>query len=98
MNEEKLSRALQSVGQACFVKYFGEFSSSAMSREDVIEKLRIETDYTEASCISRTGHARSIISAGLAKSALNIVISSESARVTEETREQARQWLKALNS
>lgn len=98
MNEEQLSRALKSVGQACFVRYFGEFSSSAMSREDVIEKLRTETDYTEASCISRTGHARSIIRAGLAKSALNIVISSDSARVSEETREKARQWLKALNS
>ncbi|MFT6636833.1 hypothetical protein [Alcanivorax sp.] len=94
MNEEQLAGTLQSVGQSCFVRFFGEFSSRSMSREDVIEKLRAETNYTEGSCISRTGHAQSIINAGLAKSALNIVISSESPRVTENTREEARQWLK----
>ena len=94
MTEEQLAGTLQSVGQSCFVRFFGEFSSRSMSREDVIEKLRAETNYTEGSCISRTGHAQSIINAGLAKSALNIVISSESPRVTENTREEARQWLK----
>ena len=94
MNEEQVAGTLQSVGQSCFVRFFGEFSSRSMSREDVIEKLRAETNYTEGSCISRTGHAQSIINAGLAKSALNIVISSESPRVTENTREEARQWLK----
>ena len=88
MNEEQLAGTLQSVGQSCFVRFFGEFSSRSMSREDVIEKLRAETNYTEGSCISRTGHAQSIINAGLAKSALNIVISSESPRVTENTRDQ----------
>jgi hypothetical protein len=98
MNEEQLARTLQSVGQSCFVRFFGEFSSPSMSREDVIEKLRAETNYTEGSCISRTGHARSIINAGLAESALNIVISSDSPRVTEGTREEARRWLKTINS
>lgn len=97
MTEEQLSRTLQSVGQSCFVKFFGEFSSS-LSREDVVEKLKSATDYTEGSCKSRTGHARSIINAGLAKTALNIIISSDSPRVSKLTRDEARQWLQKLNS
>lgn len=98
MNEEQLSRTLQSVGQACFVKFFYEFSSGAISREEIVEKLRSETNYTEGSCISRTGHARAIIKAGLAKEALKIVASSESPRVSEETRKQAHNWLKKLST
>ena len=96
MNEEQLSRTLQSVGQACFVEFFGEFSSSTISREEIIEKLKPETNYTEGSCISRTGHARAIIKAGLANEALKIVASSKSQRVSEETRKQAHNWLKKL--
>jgi hypothetical protein len=98
VNDEQLSRKLQSVGQACFVKFFGDFSSSGISREEVIEKLRSETNYTERSCISRTGHALAIIKAGLAKSALKIVVSSESKKVSEETRKQAHVWLNKLNT
>ena len=98
MNDEQLSRTLQSVGQTCFVRFFGDFSSSVISREEVIEKLKSETNYTEGSCISRTGHARAIINAGLAKEALKIVASSESKKVSEETRKQAHNWLKKLNT
>lgn len=36
MNDEQLSRTLQSVGQACFVRFFGEFSSNTLSREDIV--------------------------------------------------------------
>jgi hypothetical protein len=98
MNDEQLSRTLQSVGQACFVRFFGEFSSKTLSREDIVEKLRAETDYTEGSCISRTGHARSIINAGRAESALNIIISSDSTRVSEKTRKDAQQWIQKIYS
>ena len=98
MNDEQLSRTLQSVGQACFVKFFGEFSSNTLSREDIVEKLRAETDYTEGSCISRTGHARSIINAGRAEAALKIIVSSDSPRVSENTRKDALQWIQKINS
>jgi len=98
VNDDQFSRTLQSVGQTCFVRFFGAFSSSALSREDVIEKLRSETDYTENSCISRTGHARSIIRAGLSKKALEAIIASESPLVSEDTRAQAKQWLNQLNT
>lgn len=98
MNDEQFSRTLQSIGQSCFVKYFDYFSSKTLNREDIIEKLKSETNYTDASCVSRTGHAKSIISAGLAKKALNTVISSQSARVSSETREKAKELLMQLNT
>lgn len=98
MNEEQLRRALQSVGKSCFVRFFGEFSSSSIAREDVIEKLRLETDYTETSCVTRATHARSIVNAGLAKTALNMVITSESSLVKEDIRVEAQKWLDKLNS
>ena len=89
MNDEQLARNLKSVGLACFVEYFECFASESMSREDVIEKLKSETNYTEKSCVSRTGHARSIIQAGLAKAALEKIISSDSPLVSESTRAKA---------
>lgn len=98
MNDQQFTRNLQSVGQSCFVKYFDDFASSTMPREDVIEKLKSETNYTEKSYISRTGHARSIIAAGLAAKALRKVMSSDSAMVSGETRERANELLKRYNT
>ena len=98
MNEKQLTRTLQSVGQSCFVRFFGEFSSSSLSRDEIIETLRANTNYTETSCISRTGHAQRIINAGLAKSALRTIISCEPPRVTKDTRDEALQWLSKLKT
>lgn len=98
MNDAQLTRILQSVGQACFVRYFGEFSSNTLSREDIVKKLRAETGYTEGSCLSRTGHAQSIINAGRAEAALKIIVSSDSPRVSEKTRKDALQWIQKINS
>lgn len=89
MNDDQLARNLQSVGQSCFVKYFDLFSSETISREDIIDTLRIETEYTEKSCISRTSHAQSIIRAGLGNKALSIIIGSDSPKVSTETRAKA---------
>ena len=98
MNDEKLVRTLQSVGQACFVKFFDEFNSKILTRAEIIEKLKAETGYSEKSCISRTGHAKSIINAGMAKKALGIVISSNSKKVSDETRNLALQSIKQLDT
>jgi hypothetical protein len=96
VNDEQFTRALQSVGKGCFINYFHLFSSDSLSRESAIEKLKSETDYTEKSCISRIGHARRIITAGLAPKALEIVIASESARISSETRESVKRLLAEL--
>ena len=98
MNNEQFERNLQSVGQACFVEFFDDFSSKTISREDVVELLSSKTKYTEKSCISRTGHARSIINAGRAQEALEKIINSSSARVTVPTKEKAKELLSKLNT
>ncbi len=97
MNDEQLSRTLKSVGKTCFIHFFHEFGSPTISREDIVNKLRTETSYTEGSCISRVGHARRIFSAGLASKALKIIISSNSRIISEETRIRAQQLLKQIN-
>ena len=97
MNMKQLSRTLQSVGKTCFVKFFSHFSSHAMSHIEIVEILKRETDYSEKSCISRTGHAQRIIKEGHAQEALRMVISSKSSRITSEIREEAQQLLNSLN-
>jgi hypothetical protein len=92
MNDEQLARNLQSVGQACFVRYFTLFASS-IDRADIVEALKSENPFTEKSCKSRTSHALSIIRAGLGKKALQIVAGSDSPRVSEETRARASELL-----
>ncbi len=84
MNDEQLVRALKSIGQKCFVTYYGRFD---------VETLRRETNYTEKSCISRTNHANRIMRAGRGPDALRLVISSDSPRVSTETRQAAQAFL-----
>jgi hypothetical protein len=96
VNDEQFTRALQSVGKGCFINYFHLFSSDSLSRESAIEKLKSETDYTEKSCISRIGHSRLIITAGLAPKAIETIISSGSSRVSSDTRACARKLLAEL--
>lgn len=98
MNKEQLTRNLQSVGQTCFVKFFETFSSNLLSREDIIEKLKSETSYTEKSCASRTSHAQSIIKNGLAKKALETVMESNSTKISSETKLQAQKLLLKLKA
>ena len=90
MTEEQFNRTLKSVGQSCFVKFFEVFSSKTISREEMIEKLKSETDYTEGSCISRTGHAKSLIEAGFAGRVFEQVLNSNSSKISDETRAIAR--------
>jgi len=89
MNDDELVRKLQSVGKACFVKYYSLFSSDRVDRADIVETLKSENTYTENSCISRAGHARAIVLAGRSCDALNMVVASNSPRVSQETRDSA---------
>ena len=93
MTNEQLKRNLKSIGQTCFVKYFELFASPTIDRIEIIETLKKETDYTEKSCISRTGHSQSIIRDGRASDALKLVVSSNSPRVSKETRRKAEELL-----
>lgn len=97
MNDDKLSRNLKSVGMSCFVKYYSFSSSKNIDRTDMIERIKSENKYTEKSCISRVGHALSVISFGRGVDALNLVVSSNSSRISRETRELASHHISTFN-
>ena len=82
MNDEQLERSLQSIGKACFVRYFLRFSDEPMSNEDLIELLMRKENYMESGCITRVTQARRIIASERGVDALLIVASS--ARVPGE--------------
>ena len=77
MNDEQLKRSLQSIGMACFVQYFPQFSDASISNEDLIELLFREKKYMESGCRTRVSQSRRIIANGRAKDALLIVASSD---------------------
>ena len=88
MTDEQLRRSLQSIGMACFVKYFPQFSDETMSNEDLIELLMREENYMESGCTTRVTQARRIIARERAVDALLIVASS--IRVSDEVSTEAR--------
>ena len=88
MNDHQLKEKLKSTGRACFVKYFQDFSNESLSRHDLIEFLIREEGYKEPATGTRISNARSIIKAGCANRALNLIV--ESARVPKHIRDEAR--------
>lgn len=82
MNDEQLRRSLQSIGMACFVRYFQQFSDESMNNEDLIELLMRTENYMESGCRTRVTQARRIIASERALDALQIVASS--GRVPDE--------------
>ena len=87
MNDEQLLRSLQSIGKACFVRYFPKFSDQYLSNEDLIVFLMRQENYAESGCRTRVTQARRIITNGRAADALRIVESST--RVSEEVSTEA---------
>ena len=90
MDEQRLTRNLQSVGMGCFVKYFRHFSDAATSgrRGDVLFQMLMSEGFTEKSCRSRISHACGIIRAGRAKDALLMIAGSR--KVPADIANQAR--------
>lgn len=88
MNDQQLQRNLQSVGMACFVKYFGEFANLSLPNQTVAEILREREGYTPGSCSGRVSTSRSIIRAGRARDALLMI--ANAGNVSRHTAEQAR--------
>ena len=89
MNDDQLDRSLRSIGKACFVKYFAEFSDLAFSSEDLIDMLMQQEGYTESGCKTRISNSRRIISSGRQDDALAMIIASE--RVEAEIVDRARE-------
>lgn len=61
------------MGMASFVEDFHEFDDESLSQQDLIELLLQEENYVAEACGSRAPCARSIISVGRAKAALNLI-------------------------
>ena len=77
MNDVQLDRNLRSIGKECFVTYFWTFHNLSVPNQEVALQLQEERGYTWKACQSRTSSARSVIRAGRAKDAMNIISKSE---------------------
>ena len=80
MNDHQLDRHLQSIGKECFVAYFNQFSNPQLTNQEIAASMEKERGYTWKACQSRTSGARSIIKAGRAKDALEMIRDSEGVR------------------
>ena len=82
-----MERKLNSVGKACFVKYYSQFANLNVSNFELVETLHKENGYTVKACQTRVSKARSLIEDGCTCSALKIIISSN--RLGSNTVEEA---------
>lgn len=87
MNETQLRRTLQSTGMACFIENFDLFQSGRYSKDELVEWIFEQNDFTENSCRSRVNHALRIFRKNKQIEALTIIKSS--ARVDSYTKLQA---------
>ena len=70
MNDNELERTLQSIGKACFLNYFTEFSDLSLSDEAVTRILTEREGWKKLSTLHRRVRgARRIIKAGRAQDA-----------------------------
>ena len=81
MNDSQLKRNLISVGKECFVDYFEQFNDLRLSNREMAEQIQEDrSHYSWKSCLSRAGHARSIIRHERARDALENIRDSEGVR------------------
>lgn len=90
-----LQRTLNSVGKACFVRYFEVFASEEPI-ENVLELLLNEEGYTEKASRTRINNARKIIRNGLSILALQAVIHSKHSAISPELKNKAQQLIQSI--
>lgn len=81
MNDQQLIRTLNSVGKACFVRYYERADDPAL-----VQRIEETEPYTHKSCQSRSSHLRSIIKHGRGKDALAIIANSRNVDATTRTK------------
>ena len=91
-NPENLESTLQSIGKACFVRWF-EYCMNGDSVNHIVQKIRSDHEYgyTAGSYKGRVQNIRRIINKGLLYEALQLI--SQSNRVEEDARYQAYKYL-----
>ena len=77
MDDCQLKQHLKSIGKECFVTYFKQFSNPQLTNRDIAKLMGKERNYAWEASQSRTSGARSIIKAGRAKDALEIIRDSK---------------------
>ena len=82
MNAQQLIRTLNSVGKACFVRYYECADDPALA-----QRIEEAEPYTRKSCRSRVRRLRMIIRNGRGEDALAII--AKSRNVDAETRKRA---------
>jgi hypothetical protein len=95
MKQEQIKRNLQSVGMACFVKYFRLFSDKTITDASAVKTLRGQEGYTESGSRTRVSVSRRLIAQGHARTALSMVTNAEKVDVT--TRRTAHTLLNELS-
>jgi hypothetical protein len=77
MDDIQLKRSIQSIGMACFVKYFEAFENKKSKSEDLIDGLMKIENYDESGAKTRVSQSRRIIREDRVLDALNIIIDSK---------------------
>ena len=96
MTDHQLQRNLRSMGMACFVKYYAEFSNQSLPNQAVIKTLLERESYTPGSCANRVSRARRIIQAGRAHDALLLIATAS--KMDYRTTQQAKALANELAS
>ena len=86
MNDTQLERRINSIGKRCFVEYFEHFADESISRSVLIELMYSKEKWS--TCGNRISSARSIIKAGRARDALQIISCAK--KVSKAIRDEAR--------
>ena len=102
MDDTQLKSHLKSLGMGCFVQYYYRFSNWSLSNQEIAQILQDEMGYKERASSSRTSTARSIIKAGRAIDALDIISRSNAApqvrvmaaEIADSLRRGRRTWYK----
>lgn len=88
MKDVQVYAKLRSMGMTCFVKYYHDFANKSLSRHDLTQMLIRREGYTPDACATRISNARTIMRAGDAKMALEMIIQAD--KVPKHIRDEAR--------
>ncbi len=76
MDDQQLKRSLQSIGMACFVKYYEMFADSSVSNDTAVDALMKQEKYSESGSRIRVNQSRRIIREGRRDDALEHIAQS----------------------
>ncbi len=72
MDDQQLIRTLRSVGMEVFETFYDQFADESLTNQQIAALVKERRNYTDGSCRSRVGHARTIIRKGRGTDALRL--------------------------